>query len=204
MFFAYPFIILFVCLLTGTGAFGQTNIEIFDNLLADSIFSELETHLGDDPFQFSLSRLDKDDRSNWYVEKEFLEFFPDSANGIVLVNDDLPCGNNERLSISYKPLDLTVEYYPASQNNVQRNVVERIYFRLMECMGHTVIWSGEITAHYNDSLKKKQVKFVESENLPFTVGVWKPSEKSMIFLPVAFVSAIAGSVVFLFFALRTQ
>lgn len=154
-----------------------------------------------------VSALDSGNRSNWFFEQRLQRWWqPRAAETYLSGYTGQRDGADEtRWLIEFKPLQTSVTYRDgAGAGNWRRGAKVALYLTLLEMPARRVLWSGELRGNAADIIARDEAASLENRTVDFTVGRVRSRRVPGRLLPSLLVTAAAGSIVYLFYSVRSR
>lgn len=179
-----------------------TNLDRFD-LVVDSLLQDFaERTFSRADTIFTLRQMGPATELGWFFEKHLIEVF--GANQSQALFDKEKGHPSFFYAISYKPVNLRVQYSQRDHRRLDRKIFVDLYLRI-EVGGTTqVLWSGNLQAISTDVVEESAVTTIENPYIGFTLGTRAPTRAKVKLLGATAISVVVGTVVYAFYAIRSR
>ena len=192
--------------LSAEGNESSTNLEIFKNLYYKGFSNAFQKIIVLDSLPLYFNNLNKNITIDWLIEEQFVKSAHD-VGFITLIQSDGSTGPKEEKKIvaEYHSVLNNVHYSAMSilsENKQNRQVNIEFYFRILDS-DHRILLADDIKETYSDTINVNNIKHIENNNLPFTIGNRSKSLVSKLLEPLL-VTLITGSVIYIFYSFRSN
>ncbi len=182
------------------------NLQVLSALL-DSLIATVKVPGDSAVDELFVSSLDSGNRANWLFEERLQSRWEATASrtylsGYARENDG---AGRRRWLLEFRPLQLGITYRNGTgAGNLRRGAKVVIYLALLEMPERGVLWSGELRGETSDIVAADAVASLENRTVAFTKGVMQNQRGPGKLLPAFLVTAAAGSIVYLFYSVRSR
>ncbi len=150
--------------------------------------------------------ISKKDSTNWFLEKGLSRYLIGSGYEIfTALNDTLSKAGNKNYLIQFNTIDIGIKYKPDIKVDLklERTGFLNVDFKITD--GHTkqVLLNDVFFESVQDWVDVSERENLENQNIDFTIGEITEGLPSVRFKPLI-ITAVTGTVVYLFYALRSR
>jgi len=184
----------------------DTNLAIFKNLYYKGFSKAFQEIAVLDSVPLFFYNINKNETIDWLIEQQFVKSARD-AGFITLVQSEGSTNlDKEKIIIAaYRSVLNNVNYTAMSllpENNLYRQVNIEFYVKISDS-DHRVLFSDDFKEVFSDTIKVNNIKNIENNNLPFTIGNRSKSLVSRLLEPLL-VTLITGSIIYIFYSFRSN
>lgn len=148
-----------------------------------------------------------DNPSNWFVEDCLTRKLHQAGATVYLKADSdkaTRADTSANLKLEFKTVAIGVAYHEQEDQRLQRRVVLELFVRVTDSQSGRLLFSASPRKHVVDYIDADDVARIEDSELAFARGTVIREERPPKLLRPVVVSAAAGLIVYLFYALRSR
>lgn len=191
----------------------KSNFEIFSQISTQCVQEILDAHLPKTVKKVSLQGVNSADSLNWFLENILFNLLNRQGIDSILIQPKSGAAvfnfkNTILIKFSIISLDLNYEteshWRITNKSTVNRHFDVHLFFQIIDEQNGTILWSGEGSRQYMDQVNQKQISKLESKSIQFTRAKFHHRSVYSRFIEPVIVIATTGTIIYLFYAFRSQ
>lgn|GEM_PF-3643439 len=179
----------------------KTNLEIFQKLYAEA-FQQVEFSASDSINGIALINLKPAESNAWLVEDALINTLDKKGvHNLYSRAQNEQSDTTQVWNIYYRPVRNSVTYQ-RHKNHLLRKISIAVFYK-GQTAGNRVLFSKNIEKSYADTLQLKELKYIEDESIPVTVGE-KPAGLWEKIVEPALISVVTAAVIVIFYSYRSK
>jgi hypothetical protein len=193
----------------------EKNLDILKSLTREIIIESIEDAGIDHDRWIYIQRLDSLSATNWFVEGMLQDTFRELGyDSLAMAHPVAKHTYIDRLALRdpvilrFRTVDLAVEYNAErsfwGNADIQRKVYAELRLSMHEYSSGSLLCSGTRRKVADDTLRRGYIDNIENDNIAFTRGTLPETSIIRRVIEPVFIIGLTGTVVYLFYSLRSN